>query len=55
VERSQYKTNVPLTSLNQPRRPIDPALYYAKAAVEQIAQVHLFVRNKRVNEVDFER
>jgi hypothetical protein len=55
VERSQYKTDMPLMRPNQRGRPIDPALYYAKSMLAQIAQVHFFARNKRVEEMDWER
>jgi hypothetical protein len=34
---------------------IDPALYYAKVVPAWIGQVHLLVRNKRVEELGFER
>jgi hypothetical protein len=55
LERSRYKTNMPLMRPNQRGRPIDPALYHAKSMLAWIAQVHVFVRNKRVEEMDWER
>jgi hypothetical protein len=48
LERSQYKTGVPLTSHDQHGRSIDPALYDAKVMVAKQAPVHLSVGNKRV-------
>jgi hypothetical protein len=55
VERYQYKTGMPPTAHNRHGRSIDPAAYYAKIIVAWIARVHLFVRNKRVEEMDWER
>jgi hypothetical protein len=40
---------------NRHGRSIDPALYYAKITVALIAPFHLVVRNKGVEEVDWER
>jgi hypothetical protein len=55
VERYLYKTGMPLTSHDRRGRAIDPALYYAKITTAQMTSVNLFVRNKRVNQEDFER